>query len=198
MKKLFSIFFWMIFVTALTQCRGLEGPGGPPGPQGPSGPRGQEGPMTLSLMYEYENYKLNTANNYTFLFNFPAEDLQYILPEDKVLVYLLESVKDGVDIWRLMPVINFNDEGILKFDYNFSHGEDFSDVFIYAETNYGYETLGELTLTSRFVVVPTEFRTNGRSKQPLNFENYEEVINALGIENYKSNGIPLSHYKTKK
>lgn len=185
MKKLSAFFAFILLTLTLVNCRGPEGPSGPPGPIGPEGP---EGPLTLSLAYEIDNIRLNSTNNWSYVFYYPEEDLEYILPEDVVLVYLLDYVEDGAEIWRLMPATYFREEGIMNLNSDFSD----QNVSIYAETNFGYETLEEIVLAARIVVIPTDMLyLNARTKNPLNYENYDEVIEALGLPKTKSGGNPI-------
>lgn len=179
-----------------------KGPEGPPGPAGPIGPVGPPGDPVLSLLYEVE-YDLNPSTEWNYLFEFPAADLQYIYPEDVVLVYLLvDEVQNDAgewrDIWKLMPVLYFEEEGILNLTYDFTH----LDVSIYMEASSGYpieNDPGFSGLISRIVVVPADWGApNGKIKKPIDYENYEEVMNALGLPITKSTGTPFNKHKINK
>jgi hypothetical protein len=199
MKKIFSIFIWMIFIISLINCRGPEGP---PGPRGDRGPIGDPGPLTLSLLYEID-YDLNSTNGWSYEFIIPEDDLQYIEQEDIVLLYLLiDEIEDDNgewvrDVWRLMPVTYFEPEGILNLNYDFSLSKTISDVIVYAEANYVLNDENLNNLFSRVVIIPAEWAPNSRTKNSINYENHDEVIEALGLPNKRSYGTPFKKLKMK-
>src|SRR5688500_2123165 len=104
MENLKFYFLIFIFLPLLFRCT-IDGE---PGPAGPRGPQGDPGPQTIAMEYEIE-FDLKSSNNWEHLYSFPAQDEIY--PEDVVLVYLLWKVENETDVWRLMPVNYFYDEG---------------------------------------------------------------------------------------
>lgn len=197
MKNLTFTFIWITAIFSLINCRGPEGAPGPVGPPGPQGPQGLEGaPGPLSLAYEVQ-YDVGPGNEWNFLFEFPEADLPLIFPEDVVLVYLWmdeyeTDAGEWVDIWKLMPVTYFEQEGILNLNYDFTR----YDVNIYAEASYPLDNdPGFPGLISRIVVVPAVMSENQRIKNSLDYENYEEVMKTLGLPITKAIGTPLNKIK---
>lgn len=198
MKTVTSTFIWIALIFTLINCRGPEGAPGPVGPPGPAGPRGLEGePGLIGLAYEIVDYDIGPGNEWNYLFTFPEEDLPFIYPEDVVLVYLWmdeyeTEAGEWVDIWKLMPVTYFEPEGILNLNYDFSK----YDVNIYAEASFPLDNdPGFTDLISRIVVVPAAMSENQRMKKSVDYENYHEVMNALGLPITKAVGTPLNKLK---
>lgn len=177
------IFYWIIGAFLLASCQGEPGLPGPVGPRGPEGPPGAPGP--LGLMYEIE-FDLNETNDWQIVFEFPAQDLDLIFPEDVVLVYLLwEQLEadDGgfIDVWRPMPVSFFTDAGLLQINYDFT----LNDVSVFAEAGFMLDAErdaynGEI---ARIVVVPAEAspNVNARTESTINYEDYYEVAAHYGL-----------------
>lgn len=115
-------------------------------------------------------------NNYSAVFNFnPA-----IYDSDHVLVYRLWG-QDGGDVWRLVPNTVFftNGDEIL---YNFDHTR--YDFRVFLEPNFNVESLTNqqknsylANQTFRIVIIPGDFNYK------MDFSNYENTIQALGLEN---------------
>ncbi|MEM6843182.1 MAG: collagen-like protein [Bacteroidota bacterium] len=180
-----NIFIWVLGLLLLAGCSfesDAPGPVGPPGPQGPPGIDGAPGP--LGLMYEIE-FDLNTTNDWQVVFAFPAQDLDQILPEDVVLVYLLwEQLEadDGgfIDVWRPMPVSFFTDAGLLQINYDFT----LNDVSVFAEAGFTLDAErdaynGEI---ARIVVVPAEASPNVNARtESINYDDYYEVAEIYGL-----------------
>ncbi|WP_378174517.1 collagen-like protein [Aquimarina sp. SS2-1] len=169
MKKIFTLLFLSAFL--FTACEGDQGLPGPPGPPGLDG--------EIGTTYEFTT-SFNQANDYAdrFFFN------QNIFDSDVVLVYRLEAVDNGLDVWEPLPtgsVFFFNDttgaiEGFLYYRFNFTVG----DVDIILESDAPNLAGPEFTdnQTFRIVVVPAEFAEN----TDINLLDFNEVQSALNLE----------------
>lgn len=173
MKRYKLALLWMLVIPIFLACEGDPGPPGPVGPQGPAGP------ISTALMYEVE-FDLNSGNNWSALYTFPAED--EILWEDVVLVYLLYANEDGKDIWRLMPVSFFNDAGTININYDFT----LDDVNIFAEASYPLDPdLDHFdNEIARIVVIPAAESPNFR-KESIDYKNFEAVKAAYNLKELK-------------
>ncbi|MFP4096121.1 MAG: collagen-like protein [Cyclobacteriaceae bacterium] len=157
-----------------------EGPIGPSGPEGPRGPEGPAGGVEFSSVLEIFEVNFNPDNNYSILFEFPPDEVEFF---DAVLVYVLwetlESPDGDIPVWRLMPQTFFLEDGI--YQYNFDH--TFTDVTIFLEGNQSLDLLPPDYTDNqifRIVVVPGEFiEPNGR----YDFSDYEATIRLFGLEN---------------
>lgn len=175
----------------LWNCKGDPGLPGASGAPGPSGPQGPAGSQTVALMYERE-FDLTADNKWEMIYTFPANDEIYL--EDVVLVYLLwdqlETDNGPLDIWRMMPVSYFNSKGILNMNFDFSA----EDVRIFLEASYPLDAQTTFTdVVARIVIVPAGESANGR-KDAINYENFEEVKRAFGLNATNSvKGKPFMH-----
>jgi len=183
------IFYWIFGALLFVGCQGQDGLPGPVGPEGPEGPPGIPGP--LSLMYEII-FSLNADNEWQALYEFPAQDEIFL--EDVVLIYLLwdqiepEDGGDLIDVWRLMPVNYFTDDGLLQINYDFT----VSDVAIFAEAEFELDPERDTfeDFVARIVVVPAEASPNARLE--INYEDYNEVKELLGLPDQQvQSGTPV-------
>ncbi len=133
-------------------CQGPDGPPGPIGPQGPQGPPGTGGGGTDlgNEVFEIEiDFSAATGYFEAFVLDPP------IGQNDVVLAFMLWDFVDGTDIWRALPQTNFLDEGILKYDYDFSR----SDFALFMEATFNLDLLGPVWTNGqvfRIVLVPAQ------------------------------------------
>ncbi|MFD2562177.1 hypothetical protein [Aquimarina rubra] len=169
MKKIFTLLF--LSTILFTSC---EGDQGLPGPQGPPGLDGE-----IGKTFEFTT-SFNQANDFAdrFFFN------ENIFDSDVVLVYRLEAVDNGLDVWEPLPtgsIFFFNDttgaiEGFLYYRFNFTVG----DVDIILESDAPELAGPEFTdnQTFRIVAIPSEFAES----TDINLLNFNEVQSALNLE----------------
>lgn len=161
MKKLFTIL--SIVALAFTACEGDPGPEGPPG---------LDGTALVGSTYETPAIDFSVDNDF-YRFTFPSN----IVNGDAVLVYRLEDVVDGLDVWEPLPTatIFFDDGGFLQYRFNYTLG----DVDIILESDDISLAGAEFTQDQifRIVVVPSDLvaEFNG------DFSNYYEVMSALEL-----------------
>lgn len=144
-----------------------EGPSGPPGPQGLEG---LPGVNIVGETYEVANISFSPNAN-DFQFKFP----EGLVDGDAVLVYRLEAVEDGLDIWEPLPTatFTFSDGNFLQYRFNYTLG----DVFIIAESN-NLSTIDQALVKNqvfRIVVVPSDMVSS------LDTNNLEAVMKSLNM-----------------
>jgi len=144
-----------------------EGPDGPPGPPGPPG---ADGVNIVGETYELANINFtNNANDVQYTFS------QSLVEGDAVLVYRLESITDGLDVWEPLPTatFTFSDGNFLQYRFNYTLG----DVIIIAESNDLSTIDPSLTQNQvfRIVVVPSDLLST------LDTNNLEAVMKSLNM-----------------
>tara|TARA_R110000868_G_scaffold206863_1_gene455831 strand:- start:124 stop:645 length:522 start_codon:yes stop_codon:yes gene_type:complete len=159
MKKvtLFGIFLALFAISC-------EGPTGPPGYDG------LDGVNIVGETYEIDNVDFSVDDS-TIRFTFP----QNIVNGDAVLVYRLEDVQGGLDIWEPLPTatIFFEDGGFLQYRFNYTVG----DVDIIIESD-DLGLIGDdfmLDQVFRIIVVPSDLIAT------IDTSNINNVMDVLGI-----------------
>ena len=179
--------FLLALTSVLSGCyveEPIPGPQGPPGFDGRDGLDGLDGAPGTGLMYEIE-FDLNAGNDWQSLYEFPLQDRDKIYREDVVLVYLLEEYiepedgSDPYDVWRLMPISEFSDDGQLQFNYDFS----VYDVNIFLQASFPLEAAIDVfeNLIARIVVVPAPQSVNARTSEAVDYEDYQAVSRWLKL-----------------
>ncbi|MFV8226863.1 collagen-like protein [Christiangramia aquimixticola] len=136
------------------------------GPQGPPGPPGADGVNIVGQAFEVEVDFI--APDYSIFAEFPSN--VEVLDSDVVLVYWLEAVDDGTDVWSLIPQTIYFSDG--EFQYNYNH-TDF-DVNIYLQGNIDLGTLGTRYTQDqifKIVVLPVDYASNSG----IDLSNYENL-----------------------
>lgn len=131
--------------------------------EGPRGPQGPAGETILGQVFE-ANINLNESNDYSRFVSFPSNIVVY--ESDVVLVYLLEYVDNGFDVWSQLPQTYFLDQGTLL--YTFDH--TFVDVNIFLDANFNLNTLGpDFTndLIFRIAILPAEYANSNLTMEEL-------------------------------
>ncbi|MDH7445590.1 hypothetical protein [Aquimarina sp. 2201CG14-23] len=130
---------------------------------------------TIGLTFEFTT-TFNNANGYAdrFFFN------ENIFDSDVVLVYRLEDVDNGLDVWEPLPtatiLLNDVDDTTVLYRFNFTSG----DVDILLESNNPDLVPADLTnnQTFRIVVVPASFAENTE----IDLLDFKAVQSALNLE----------------
>lgn len=170
MKKA-TLFLGALLTLFFISC---EGPAGPPGRDGLDGAPGAE---FEAAAFEIEvDLNLNTdLNRYEFYNQYPSDIV--LLPDDVILMYRLEEVSDGLDVWRQMPQPYFSGEGLLYYNFDFTQG----DYTVLLEPEFE-ANLVPVDLTDnqvfRIVIVPSDLGTAVDMDQT----NLSSVLSALGVE----------------
>lgn len=161
MKKILSIL--ILASIFLVSCEGDRGPQGPPGDDGLN-IVGQTFEATVDL----------TAPEYSVFVEIPGS--VEVLDSDVILVYLLESVENGEDVWSLLPQTFYLEDGEVQYNYNHTT----VDVNVYLHGTVNLDDLGpEFTedQTFRMVVLPSDFALNSG----IDFSNYQSLKTAIDL-----------------
>lgn len=165
------------FFLLLTGC-GEQGPVGPQGPEGPAGP------SILPTSFEFE-VDLNQSNDFSFVQGIPSGI--EVLSQDVMLAYVFEDYieEDDLEVWRKLPLTEFNTSGTLLYDYDFT----IVDLRIFLDANYALGAADEFeSLLIRAVHVPADFLNNGNVKtQALEASTFGELEQILGSDIKKLN-----------
>ncbi len=174
MKKtllIFSAFLSLFFIAC-------EGPEGPPGFDGRNGQDGLNGEEFIAQAFEVNvdmNYNAD-ANTFEFLAS-GYEGGAEVFADDVVLIYRLEEVNNGVDIWRQLPQPVITDNGTAFYNFDFTQG----DYSIYLEPEFDGNLIG-VDLTDdqwfRIVIVPAEVLSSSK----MDKSNVQNVLDAMGIK----------------
>lgn len=175
MKKLIKILL-LIFISNLVfiSCRG---------PEGPVGPEGVPGPEILPLSFEFE-VSLLQSNNFEDFAGIPSQ--VDVFPSDMLLVYALEDFIDqeNLDVWRQLPITEFNNDGTLVFNFDFTE----VDIRIFLEANYNLGPADEFNnFLMRAVHIPADFLQNSKAKGIETAGSLGELEQILGVEIKKLN-----------
>lgn len=155
MKKIITLVIATVFIFAA--CEGPDGPAGPPGE------------VIVGETFEYSSVSFN-ANNEIFAAEFDPP----IVDGDVMLVYRLESVENGTDIWEPLPVTFYNGQDNLHFRYNFTRG----DVEIISSSS-NYAAFGADLLSNqvfRVVILPSDLMNS------VDTDNIDAVMKAANIK----------------
>jgi hypothetical protein len=162
MKKLLSL---ILIASTIVACSS-DGEVGPPGPPG------QDGVNIVGQAFEIEA-DFNDPD-YSVFADIPSTI--EVLESDVVLVYWLELVDDGTDVWNLIPQTIYFEDG--EFQYNYNH-TDF-DVNIYLQGNIDLGTLGERYTQDqifKIVVLPVDYAQDNN----LDVSDYQSVKTSLDL-----------------
>lgn len=162
MKKIFSLLFVSVFL--LTSC---------------SSDDDNVDFDTIAQTLEFTT-TFNSANDFSELFIFDEN----IVDSDVVLVFRLDGVDSGLDVWEPLPTASFfffNDttgaiEGFLNYRFNFTVG----DVDVFLNTDAPELAGPEFTdnQTFRVVIVPSDFAQSTE----VDLLNLGELSTALNLE----------------
>lgn len=166
MKKIVALLF--LSVVLFSACEGDQGP------------PGESGATFLAETFERTNVNFNNANAYTV--RVPLDPT--IFEDDVVLVYRLQEVDNGLDVWEPLPTspfFFFNDtsgaiEGYLTYRFNFTVG----DIDIIMDSDAPEIAGAEFTdnQTFRIVIVPSEQANN----LDIDFNDFNAVQTSLNLE----------------
>ncbi len=154
-----------------------EGPQGPPGFDGLDGLDGIDGSEFEAIVFEVEvDMALNSgANTYEFGELFSAHSIN-LFPDDAILVYRLEDVADGLDIWRQLPQPFFSNQGLLYYNFDFTQ----DDYKIYLEPDFDAGLVPVDLVTNqvfRVFVVPANLGLSSK----MDKSNIASVMQSLGL-----------------
>ena len=133
---------------------------------------------TISEVWEFNNnVNFLASNNYDVTLNFPHE----IYSSDMVLIYRLDVIVNGQDVWKLLPQTFYFNDGTLDFRYDFEFTKFKADVFLDGFDLEGISLDFRTNQILRVVVVPGYFGKNNTLKTI----DYKSVVKALNIDESK-------------
>ncbi|WP_396637306.1 collagen-like protein [Maribacter sp. R77961] len=170
-----KIFIVLVVVLSFTSCEGPAGFDGQPGPQGPAG---ADGSIFEAAAFEIElDFILNTdANIYEFGPEEYPTDIT-LIKDDVVLIYRLEEVNEGLDVWRQLPQPFFAEDGLMFYNFDFTE----ADFGLFVEPEFDVNLIAPDLVQDqvfRVVVIPGDLGTSSKMDQSSIYS----VLNALGIE----------------
>lgn len=186
MKK-FSVVFGAFLTLFLVSCEGPSGPPGFDGLDGLDGQNGVDGSIFEAAAFEIEmDFVLNTeANIYEFGPELYPTDIT-LLKDDVVLIYRLEEVNEGLDVWRQLPQPFFAEDGLMFYNFDFT----LADFGLFVEPEFD-ASLISLDLVEaqvfRVVVIPGDLGTSSK----MDRSNMASVLSALGIDEKDISRIKL-------
>ena len=158
------IFYFAILLSLLAvSCSGRDGI---------DGRDGFDGDEFEAPAFEIEVDLVLDEEINTYIF---GEDIN-LLPADVLLVYRLEAVDNGLDIWRQLPQPFFTDEGTLYYNFDFTQ----DDYRILLEPDFDAGLVPADLVQSqvfRIVIIPASFDTSKLDKS-----NIFDVLAYLGID----------------
>jgi hypothetical protein len=133
---------------------------------------------TIGEVWEYNNnVNFLFSNNYTSTLFFPRQTYN----SDMILLYRLDGVVNGQDIWKIMPQTFYFNDGTLDFRYDFEFTTTKAVVYLEGFDLEGISTAFRTNQVIRVVVVPGFFGKNGT----IDYSDYNSVINAYNIDESK-------------
>ncbi|MQP52497.1 MULTISPECIES: hypothetical protein [unclassified Flavobacterium] len=132
---------------------------------------------TIAEVFELRNVNFSYNNSTGGYFIYRSLNPQ-IYASDNVLIYRMSDLIDSnTPVWQLIPRTLYLNEGELDYDFDFSR-EDFT---IYADGTYNLSVTPEYIFnqTFRIVIIPGYF--SNRSATQVDFNDYNAVIEAYGI-----------------
>ncbi len=154
----------------LVSCTGDPGPPGPPGFDGLDGAAFEAAAFEIDVDMEF-----NTGlNRYEALLQYPSDIT--LLPDDVVLIYRLEEVDNGLDVWRQLPQPFFSDQGLLYYNFDFTQ----NDYGVFLEPDFDAALVATDLIDGqvfRIVIVPADLGTTAK----MDKSNLNSVMSSLGI-----------------
>ncbi|WP_445457813.1 hypothetical protein [Flavobacterium sp. HNIBRBA15423] len=144
---------------------------------------------TISEVFEYSNnVNFTNSNGYSVVLDFPYT----IYGSDMVLVYRLSNYNSTTgDYWKLLPETYYFDDGTLDFGYDYVATRYNAKVNLYGFDLPALNPEFRLDQVLRVVVIPAAITFNGKSANPVNFNDYQAVINYYGIDDKNITKIDL-------
>lgn len=134
---------------------------------------------TISEVWEYnQNINYVSSNNYTTVLNFPHQTYT----SDMILLYRLDGVEGGQDVWKPMPQTFYFNDGTLDFRYDFDFTTTKATTYLEGFDLEGISLAFRTNQVIRVVVVPGFF---GKTASTLKSKEYKDVIKQFNIDESK-------------
>ena len=167
MKKMIKIATALLLMAAfLISC----------GERGPVGPEGPPGPEILPTSFEFAA-TLVPGNNFEFFEEIPGSI--EVFDSDVVIAFVLEGVDEDFDVWRQLPITEFNSRGTVLFDFDFTA----VDVRIFLDANYNLSVSdGYEDVLIRAVHIPAKFAAKMKPDALSGIQTPDELEQFLGVD----------------
>ncbi|SDE60443.1 hypothetical protein SAMN05421636_10697 [Pricia antarctica] len=157
----------------LVSCTGDPGP---PGFDGLDGQDGIDGAAFEAAAFEIDvDMDFNTGlNRYEALLQYPSDIT--LLPDDVVLIYRLEEIDNGLDVWRQLPQPFFSDQGLLYYNFDFTQ----ENYGVFLEPEFDAALVANDLIDGqvfRVVIIPADLGTTAK----MDKSNLSSVMSSLGI-----------------
>jgi hypothetical protein len=148
------------------------------GPEGPPGPQGPPGPEILPATFEF-NATLLPSNGFEFYQDIP-QSIE-VLESDVVLAFVLEEYipEDDLEVWRQLPITDFNERGSVIFDFDFTLVD--LRVFLYANYPLSFSD-GYEDVLIRAVHIPANFAAKMKPGALKKVDHPDDLEALLGVE----------------
>ena len=165
MKKVVTLLgvFLTLFIIS------CEGPSGPPGPPGLDGLDGLDGSEFEAVAFEIDiDFELDSGLNILAFGPEPYPSGVQLLADDVVLMYRLEEVNNGLDVWRQLPQPFFADQGLLYYNFDFTQ----NDYSLFIEPDFDATLVpNDLALNQifRIVIIPANLGASSKMDKKKTF-----------------------------
>jgi len=148
------------------------------GCEGPSGPQGPPGPETIPTSFEFEADLLQ-ENDFEFFSEIPGA-IEEVFGSDVMLAYVLEDVEDDdTEVWRKLPITDFNDDGTRLLDFDFT----VADIRVFLDADYPLGAADEFEgIRIRAVHVPAGLVSSNKMKEAQKAATVQELEVILDTE----------------
>ena len=172
MKKI-AVVFGAFLALFLVSCTGDPGPAGFDGLDGIDG---IDGAAFEAAAFEIDvDMDLNTGlNRYEALLQYPSDIT--LLPDDVVLIYRLEEIDNGLDVWRQLPQPFFSDQGLIYYNFDFTQ----KNYGVFLEPEFDAALVATDLINGqvfRIVIIPADLGTTAK----MDKSNLSSVMSSLGI-----------------
>lgn len=132
---------------------------------------------TISEVFEVTR-SFSASNDYSTLVTFPHS----IYSSDMVLVYRLDNIINGTDVWKLLSQSYYFNDGTLDFRYDFNFTMYDAEIYMDGFDLAGISSAYRSNQVFRIVIIPAYF---GKGTSEIKYDNYYEVIKKYNIDDSK-------------
>lgn len=132
---------------------------------------------TISEVFE-TTLSFSSANDFKVLVEFPHT----IYSSDMVLVYRLDKVVGGNDVWKPLPQTYYFNDGTLNFRYDFDFTLRDAQIKMEGFDLAGVSSSYRNNQVFRIVIIPAYI---GKGTSTIKYDNYDEVIKKYNIDESK-------------
>lgn len=132
---------------------------------------------TISEVFETTR-SFSEGNGYSSIVTFPHT----IYSSDMVLVYRLDAVVGGNDVWKLLPQTYYFNDGTLDFRYDFNFTMYDAEIYMEGFDLAGISGAYRNNQIFRILIIPAYY---GKGTSTIKYDDYNEVIKKYNIDDSK-------------